>query len=489
MSDRVAVMETIRRCGNIQRRCDFLAAEHFPSEHPKELAALINRMADLFRRKLKIIAADYSAAAADYRTAMQINSALEGIGIDLSYAEAGTSRRVPWGIVESFEWFTQHALSVPQLSILLCPRWDYNYGVSHPDLAQDYKDLLETAVFSPDERQKVLAGFPSPFHVLSFPQIERTNVFLHPVLGHEVGHLVAKRYFTEPPTEEMDDYVAIVKEIQKLIKKQSQRQDQQQDIVQILENLEMVRPYRESALKEIISDVCAVRLFGPAALLSLYEIARQYELDVSPAEANYYPPWRLRLRYAARALDKFGYFPIPIPEADKLVAITEEIGEIKSKANDSNQDKLWLTEPLICIAYDSLDKAIDRVMTFVDRQVVPRYASAEVLYKHVLRLVERLECRIPPCGDESDPMKPVPATLPAILNAAWFYRILRSRAIVGTGENWQKDYAEDMEVTQRLTLRAIETSHWQRIFQKWLEIVRQRPDPVPQAAGSAMTSL
>ena len=299
----------VQRCCTIRDRCQYyLAVEHYPSPRPTELARLLDRIAELFEGLLQKTVSLPNGTGCGLEFAVAINDALKRIAYDLQYVETATSKRVPWGIIESFESFCRESLGRTDFCILLCPRWDYNYGLANHDLHDYYSDLLEATGIPQDKRMAAIGSFPRNFYVASFPQLERTNVFLHAALGHEIGHVLAKEYLT---SQKQSVYVQLAQDL-------LQWMDENPNFVQSLppspstaEDLfTWVCSLRDGAINEIVADLYAVRCFGPAAFFSLHEMAQQYAMDESPLAAHYYPPWRLRLRCAARVFGVNYLFPL-----------------------------------------------------------------------------------------------------------------------------------------------------------------------------------
>jgi len=281
---------------------------------------------------------------------------------------------------------------------------------------------------------------------------------LHAALGHEIGHVLSKEYLA---SQQQKDYVQLANEVLQWIAQDPASGPATEGGAE--EYFTMCCDLRNAAINEIVADLYAIQCFGPAAFFSLHEMAQQYAMDESPIEARFYPPWRLRLRYAARALSEYSYLPIRGVDDRDAEVLAAEVARLTSEAEDTTYDNEW-SQNVITIAYQSVERSISSIHQFLREKVVSTAVSPEMLYGQTRALVDRLLQQLPPCGNETDPTSPKPATLPAILNAAWFYRLLRISKIKQETADWQKEYLDEMEIVQRLTLRAIETSYWQKEF-------------------------
>jgi len=172
------------------------------------------------------------------------------------------------------------------------------------------------------------------------------------------------------------------------------------------------------------------------------------------------------LSLITRALSEYSYLPIRGVDDRDAEVLAAEVARLTSEAESTTHDNEW-SQGIVTIAYQSVESSIPSIQQFLREKVVSTAVSPEMLYGQTKVLVDRLLRQLPPCGNETDPTSPEPATLPAILNAAWFYRRLRISRIKQETADWQKEYLDEMEIVQRLTLRAIETSYWQKEFRYW----------------------
>jgi hypothetical protein len=91
--------------------------------------------------------------------------------------------------------------------------------------------------------------------------------------------------------------------------------------------------------------------------------------------------------------------------------------------------------------------------------------APKALYAEIYELTDRLIERIPP-NEVSGADGPRAASIEAIFNAAWFYRIaFTSPPFVG--EELSPEFGESVRILNRLTLKATEYSHLRVDYDRW----------------------
>src|SRR5258708_2142011 len=196
------LVELSSRATAIQRRCDALLTRDYISESPRKLANAIRSMSTfLAKAAVAVVRAIQWEEEIGFEPDLQIlrstDNLLQQLGAQLRYVEGAQTDRLPWSTVRSFEKLVQELL--PDVDIMLRPQWNYNYASHIQDFREAYRQLLsEYADVLPDEDlTDVLSDLPRPFHILTFPALERKNILLHSLLGHEIGHLLVAQFITE----------------------------------------------------------------------------------------------------------------------------------------------------------------------------------------------------------------------------------------------------------------------------------------------------
>jgi hypothetical protein len=176
---------------------------------------------------------------------------------------------------------------------VLTSSYEYNYSIAPYDMSKWYYILQRPDLAKGDEMVVLL----------DMPRLERTSVPLHAVLlGHEVGHLCTW-------VSELLD--AIDPEFSAELFAPVKSDDELQTLQDFYKGL------CAKWLEELCADIFSTLLMGPAALLSLDELAG----TVSARHTDYgsHPDTRRRLSVMMRSLEEQGY-----REKPELVPIFEE---------------------------------------------------------------------------------------------------------------------------------------------------------------------
>ena len=169
----------------------------FPSDRPMRLALVISNVATLIKEE---ITRQYTAGinpssteAFDNQIKLAIG-AVNKMGEHLRFVDRATTRQTPWSLIRPLEKVGESIHS--GCCFVIRPQWSYNYSIG--ELVPIYrtsfstwlpKDLLEEALkLSPDASVKRL-------YIMGFPYVERLNVLMHTLFGHEIGHPIEKEYF------------------------------------------------------------------------------------------------------------------------------------------------------------------------------------------------------------------------------------------------------------------------------------------------------
>lgn len=197
------LLEIVARARSARERCNTLLANDFISSSPKDLAQALSQICDFLARASVAIFSqidwdDPGSVEADLLRLRSADSSIQRWTAHLRYVQGSRTDRLPWGIIPSFEKLA--AKLVPDKQVLLRPKWNYNYTVTLSDFRDVYLEGLEEFrddLPDVDIESNVLGDLKRPFHVIAFPSLERENILLHTLLGHELGHLFADRFLTK----------------------------------------------------------------------------------------------------------------------------------------------------------------------------------------------------------------------------------------------------------------------------------------------------
>ena len=389
----------------------------------------------------------------------------------IQYPGRAQALNVPWNIVCSLERFILNYL--PGTRILISPEWHYNYSISHRDVYRiffQYLSMLQH--YYPNRSIKdVLKPLRKyrPLHIVTFPVIEKDNVLLHSLLGHEIGHLFIKDYLSKK--REAAFLSSIQQEVHKFtedvlrskypgIKKSIFKNQIFLDESQI--NFRTCTLYWRRGLEELISDFVGSIMFGPSVLFSTLEVAFQFGLDEAPESiSEYYPPWRMRIREIIDTLITPGRLFFPILEDSGFnpvyrEAINKRFRLIRKIAEEQSDNKTIDSDFLMKISYREMKEELAEAKNVIGERLKDKAINPRDFYAKLPYLMERLETFIPPNSFGDDPLNETPASFVEIINASWFFRIAKEVVLIDKEGHFNKGEILAKERMNRLTRKAIE---------------------------------
>jgi len=196
-------LEIISRAQSTQRRCKILLSRNFASKAPRNLASVLIDICILLENACRSIFKsidwqDKNTKTQESFIILQITDFIvREIGSHISYIDEAQTQKLPWSFIQPVQKLAKALL--PGVQIMLTPQWEYNYTILTTNLYDVYSNYLSRFVnyVSGTNLEEILAPLGKSFHIVSFPSIERNNVLLHCIMGHEIGHLASKKYFTE----------------------------------------------------------------------------------------------------------------------------------------------------------------------------------------------------------------------------------------------------------------------------------------------------
>lgn len=479
-------LEIISRSQTIQVRCKKLLSKNFASPSPKVLAKTLIEMCGYLEEATKSIYKSInwdSVNEIELKTFINLlqstDALIQELGSHMRYIDAARTERLPWSIVNPIKEFVKTFM--PEIEIMLRSQWRYNYAVVTADLKKAYEEaLIEYQDYVPSiPLDKVFMNLERPFYIISFPSLEKNNILLHCLMGHEIGHLISGKYLEKLGSDIFLGHVS--KEIIEIVK--SEQTDEQLHLftqIKFQREIERAISLWRRGLEEILSDIIGTLLFGPAILFSALEIAIQNEMDHEPTQDNeFYPPWRFRLREIQKViLDSSQQF-IPLPEgsfAEKTIQSVNEryelIKEITAKEDDK---KIIRQDPITKIAYREIEKDItDATIHFKNNLLGDSIIKSSDLYKRLQLLIERIDYGIPPNAYEDNINSREPATIVEIINAAWFHKIAWEEDLFNKKDaSFNEDICKKRDRMNRLTLKAIEYSDIEKEYRSKMGVPPQ----------------
>jgi dCTP deaminase len=355
--------------------------------------------------------------------------------------------------------------------------WQYNYVTTLSDLRADYiRALSEYEDFVPElsVASDVLAPLKGPFHLIAFPMLERENILLHSLLGHEIGHLFAFKFVTdELEAEFMAEIIPAVEELTiRQLAAQKITEDTQGGPLffaklkqtMLARNVGLTTTAWTRALEELLSDLVGAILFGPAALFSTLEIAQQHGFDIEPSDRNdYYPPWRLRLKKVLRLIES--RFPVALApphnlfldgdSSKRLSRVISRIGYLKTIVE--GESPLYGDE-LVQLAYARVDAYEARGLQFLlDKCNLEGFAfDPTCMMSRLPPLIQRLDVGIPPNAFTDADGNERPAAFVETINAAWFHKVAAPEETGLFDEAEVEKRIKEADRRNKLTIKAIQ---------------------------------
>lgn len=516
-------LEITARARAAHGRAAQLSFDDFISDAPQKLAVAL---ANTFEYLIKAVAAimeqidwqtgDSVEIEQDLRNLRVADEAVKYFSAHLRYVDSARTEKLPWEVIPSFEKLVRDLHGDAQ--IMLRPMWHYNYATTVTNFFTHYAARLRPfALYLPNDDipGSVLPTLAPAFHIISFPALERENILLHSLIGHEVGHLLAIRFLTR---ERVSTFMASVKEevaqfTDRRIKDEGRTPENmggelffvQMRNQRVATNVELVVQFWFRALEELLSDIVGALLFGPAALFATLEMATQFGFDEMPSpQNNFYPPWRTRLKIvnlAAREVcptlfASSGAEPW-FSETAHTRALSDHLDLIASEvASDSDEAGLQGVA-LARIAYEHVHETLPEARRFLTDAIKTKshLFDEDALWSALPQLVDRLDHGIPPNAVEMDSLRirkskrrtrkaPRSVGLVEIINSSWFHRIVSASS--GGSTNEPPEAARRRR--NRLTLKAVEYAYIQHEFETWRKApVHALPVPEPDAMNRVLT--
>jgi hypothetical protein len=477
------LVETLRRAQSTARLSSSLFDQDYASDAPQLLAKTIEEVCVALQqvaiRAARAIPWQYVSSVTDLETHISFlqiaDSLVQDLATQVRYVESAQTIRLPCSIIRAVEKLAEGLLG-NRVRIMLRPQWHYNYATLIEDLGGGYRSRLTdlpTHLLSKKTIRGCLARLSRPFHLISFPAIERTNVLLHPLIGHEVGHLLTS---DSPTASQEAEYWRRVRprvnqitaeELALEVPRRARIARQKTEERLRNRNAKLVIHCWRRALEELLSDAVEAMVFGPAALFASLLMAMQEGFDVAPGGDNdFYPPWRYRLRLILRLVSdstRPRFFPFS-PDvfrgsdaAQRARRVNEYYRRIEAIVAEKSDLEVIAAVPLLKVAYDNIDKyyGIGIEDLRAKKGVKQRTMSPQRLFTFLPSLLERLDARVPPNAIEESICDSRVAGFVDIVNAAWFYRIAAGERVDAA----KRDVEAVLEARSRLdhlTLKAVE---------------------------------
>lgn len=437
----------------------------FPSDRPLRLAQVISNVVRLVEEKVidQYVLGIKPSAEETFRDQVKFAiNAVHIMGSHLRFIDRSTTRQTPWSLICPLEKIGESIH--PGCCFIIRPQWNYNYSIR--ELVPVYRDWFST--WLPIDRLEEALNLSSDdsvkrLYIMGFPYVERLNVLMHTLLGHEIGHPIEKEYFTTENSPEVIENIT-----QAVLKTRSLPGDLQTldifETARVVHMRDRVYQLRHRAIAELICDLVAVHLFGPAALFAIEELALGRELDRFQKEdtASHYPPWRYRIR---TVLEEFSsdwverFITVAGFEPGVSQAITSKFDALRTLVENTDDVNQLIKVQETKIAYSSVQEAMPSVKRFVrERLAGCGFQIDDLINDSHAKLLKRLEDWMPPDAYINDVREEVVCDIRSILNVGWI-RWIHSYSHIPSDFNDRAattDYLKQVNALERLILKALE---------------------------------
>lgn len=482
-------LETISRCQAIAVKCQDLLSRDYASESPIKLSKTLSKISKYLESVVKSIYNSISwetnsteEVLTSFTRLKDIDRYIRGVSSHLSYIDGATTQNLPWSIIRPFNKLINKF--IPNTTIMFGPQWEYNYTVITDDLRDVYRRVLaryENVIPNGhEELEGVFEYMEGPFHIISFPFLERKNVLLHSLICHEIGHLISEDFIAERKPEFLPNNVNRI--INSIVLDDLPEDNLFSPIIkEQRKQIACNNAFKawEHGLRELLADIIGAILFGPALLFSLFEFSLNDKLDFIPNATNgFYPPWRMRIRTVFKIIEESHenselhktFFPLEFTDSslnDVCKSINDRYNLIKEiSSSDSDIENLQSDKP-ISIAYEQvLQDATDAIVYFKN-ELSDHLKTPDFMYRYLPHLIKRIKHGITPNAFEPSLENRKAVSLVEIINAVWFYKISCENNIFASDGTLNKDILKLRDRMNRLTLKAIEFSDIESEFENF----------------------
>lgn len=447
---------------SIKERINTFFLQHYPSDKPIELLIFYKDLCTEYQSRLKKVYSEYDDAPDDVlREVKLISQLLCEIASHIRFAEGASTDKTQLGFVCSLEKFVKSLL--PEANLILRPQWQYNYKIL--DLIRDYRKAISTSLSS-EKFNTLTSNIGDSLYIVSFPGLERDNIFALTKLGHEIGHPFADLFFDQESKIYMSE---IEEEVEKIPRSSvSDYASMIRDKTRLIDNIVEIR---KRGLGEIIADLVSVSIFGLGSLFAAHSFVIEHQdIDtfyLSDPNRQFYPPWRMRLRAMYNHLigeSIYEFLEEYKPQGELALKIKETatgaLDEIKSTISQTEDENNLNQRDETRIAYNLIKKALEEKVNEYLKASLPMY-DLKSSYSNLMHLCERLHNRIPPNAVESNGSTHA-VNLQSILVAGWLYKVSELSPVFSDG-NPEND-VKKLHTINKLIFKAIELSEIQREY-------------------------
>ncbi len=217
----------------------------------------------------------------------------------ISYLEKSTPEYIPWSMLPELKIICEKLINSEEEIILKADN-ELNYTVQSPDIITWLINEVQAYTGELEDFKKT--RFIRP-RILTIPYLERTNVLLHSILFHEIGHYFEKNFSDDSNNKNIITNI-LLEAFNKQYKKGT---DFDIDLFTLNESTNIL----VGAIREIYSDIFGVFYGGLPFLFALRHFSiNKTQLHMPNKETDYYPPLKFRLRKIVEVIEKENIFTL-----------------------------------------------------------------------------------------------------------------------------------------------------------------------------------
>lgn|GEM_PF-4443906 len=222
----------------------------------------------------------------------------------IGYISCSSTSDLPWRLVNQIERICK--LLIPESKVIIYPRWNFNY--THQPISIEIVKAIKTVHFHDENLFNALyekIKRHEKFFALGFPIVSKDNILDISILAHEIGHLVdsynGKIFFDYNDEESYSEKILNELIKNEPIEKVPETKEMKEWISFTKSKSDQIKKWG----KEIFADLFSVLLFGPAAILSIFDLVNYTEID-RPFDVNdSHPPFNIRARILHFSYEKW----------------------------------------------------------------------------------------------------------------------------------------------------------------------------------------
>lgn len=469
-----------------------IAGIDFPSEIPLEFLRLLERILDVqenslnkYRELIKQPQENSYSEPTVQRLILKEAQIGARLAQFIDFVEPASTENIPWGLASQLGRFCRRFR--PGSQLILTSTWQFGYSITY------INRILFRVLMGKPEFDTLLTDLPN-YVVLSIPRTERNNSLQHAVLGRECAHLLdwalaqelslgseyghsgnwRDRYSEISLSEHLASEIISDRGFPESLLTLHKVEGSYAAPTNRQESREIIHKTHSalaSWVTTIVVDLLSIRLFGPAALFAFNEIAES--LSELGRMTGSHPSAALRMRVMIEELGALSFIDLRNEDeaqkqwGDSGSALYREIRHIYRVCLETQyretEDLDSISIPYLDEALD--DRALDSVRAFIRNLDRDYFLDAVEFRTDVRPLVECLSRGLPPSKIELTPSDPIPASLPAILNAGWLYWL---NTVSMAAEHSAGEFLHIRRLINALVYKALEASEiqWQYIERK-----------------------